>query len=152
VTAHSDGSIRHARLGDADAIAALLGELGYRTEVDCARARLERLLSKGAGVLVYERGGAVVALAAYQIIDLLERSRPQCRITALVVRSEERRRGTARALIEAIESQALRQGCFRLEVTTQPDRSEAAAFYDALGFEERPRRLVKPLADGRVVV
>jgi GNAT superfamily N-acetyltransferase len=44
-----------------------------------------------------------------------------------------------------VESIARERGCFRLEVTTQSRRREAADFYRALGFRERPRRLVKPL-------
>jgi GNAT superfamily N-acetyltransferase len=56
-----------------------------------------------------------------------------------------RRRGLARALLAGIEAIANETGCFRLEVTTQAHRTDAAALYLALGFRERPRRLVKPL-------
>ncbi len=52
----------------------------------------------------------------------------------------------AHDLIDAIESLARARSCFRLEVTTQPQRTDALGFYVALGFQERPRRLVKPLA------
>jgi hypothetical protein len=80
-------SIRLARLSDAEAIAGLLAELGYATDVDAARARLEPLLARDdAGVLVSELDGTVVAVAAYSLIALLYRSRPRCRITALVAR------------------------------------------------------------------
>jgi GNAT superfamily N-acetyltransferase len=79
-------------------------------------------------------------------MDLLERPQPQCRITTLVVDVGARRRDLASALIERIESVAQQRGCFRLEVTTQTHPEDAASFYLALGFQERPRRLVKPLA------
>jgi GNAT superfamily N-acetyltransferase len=87
----------------------------------------------------------VAALAAYQVMRLLERPQPQCRITTLVVDAGARRRGLARALLAGIEAIAKETGCFRLEVTTQAHRTDAAALYLALGFHERPRRLVKPL-------
>ena len=53
--------------------------------------------------------------------------------------------GCAYALVHTIEETARDFGCFRLEVTTQPDRADALSFYLASGFEERPRRLTKPL-------
>ena len=140
--------IRPARIADADAIAPLLGELGYPTEVVEARRRLGRVLSvPDAGVLVAEIDGDTGALAAYQLIDLLERARPQCRITALVVGARHRRRGAGRALLDAIESVARERGCFRLEVTTQPPRTPARGLYASFGFTERPLRLVKKLSD-----
>jgi len=46
---------------------------------------------------------------------------------------------------EAAERFARERGCYRLEVTTRPDRAAARGLYESLGFEERPRRLVKPL-------
>jgi ribosomal protein S18 acetylase RimI-like enzyme len=140
--------IRAAIPGDAPACAALLGQLGYPVAEEIARARIERLsASEGADVLVAEAGSNVVALLAYQLIDSLERERPQCRITTLVTDAAARRQGAARALLAAVEKVAGERGCRRLEVTTRPDREEALAFYAQAGFEERPRRLVKSLSD-----
>jgi GNAT superfamily N-acetyltransferase len=87
----------------------------------------------------------VIALAAYHLMDLLERAQPQCHITALVVHAEARRRGVTRALLQRIEVLATERGCLRLEVTTQARREDAASLYLALGFQERQRRLVKAL-------
>jgi ribosomal protein S18 acetylase RimI-like enzyme len=145
---HSDQhqAIRRARPSDAGAIAALLGELGYPTFESDLRDRLERILTRGdAGVLVASQRGDPVGVAGYQLLALLERPRPQCRLTTLVVRADQRRRGVARALVAEVESVAQRSDCFRLEVTTQAERSDAIAFYAALGFSERPHRLIKML-------
>jgi N-acetylglutamate synthase-like GNAT family acetyltransferase len=145
-----DPLIRRARVSDAHAITDLLAQLGYPDEIANVSARLERLdARKDTGVLVAEIAGQVTAVAAYQLMDLLERGEPQCRITTLVVRADARRRGLARRLIEEIEAVATRHGCFRLEVTTQAHREDAAGLYFALGFEERPRRLVKRLLSSR---
>jgi GNAT superfamily N-acetyltransferase len=141
-----DRAIRSARLSDADAITGLLAELGYPDEPPSVSARLRRFGGRDdAGVLVVELDGQVRAVAAYQLVDLLERRHPQCRVTTLVVSADARRRGLARVLLERIETIATARGCFRLEVTTQTHREDAAGFYLAFGFHERPRRLVKPL-------
>jgi N-acetylglutamate synthase-like GNAT family acetyltransferase len=141
------GAIRSARPSDADAVTTLLEELGYPDEVANVVARLERLERRAdADVLVAEIDGHVAGVAAYQLMDLLERRRPQCRITTLVVAAAHRRAGVADALMARIESIARERGCFRLEVTTQPHRHDAWSFYRAIGFHERPRRLVKPLS------
>jgi GNAT superfamily N-acetyltransferase len=138
--------IRPAVAADASDIAELLDELGYSDDVPIVRARLERLTAQeDAGVVVAVIDGTVAAVAAYQLMELLERREPQCRITTLVVRAAKRRRGLATALVTAIESIAAARGCFRLEVTTGLQRRAARDFYLALGFQERPRRLVKPL-------
>jgi ribosomal-protein-alanine N-acetyltransferase len=61
------------------------------------------------------------------------------------VRADRRRQGVAGALLEAVEAIARDRACFRIELTTRPDRDDALRFYEACGFAERPRRLVKPL-------
>jgi GNAT superfamily N-acetyltransferase len=139
-------TIRVAGQRDTEAIAPLLGQLGYPASALELGERLERLTyHPDAEVLVAELDDEVVGVAAYQVIDLLERPDPQCRVTALVVDDRYRRRGVAYALLHTIEESARDAGCFRLEVTTRPDRAEALAFYLAAGFDERPRRMIKPL-------
>lgn len=140
--------VRPARASDVDAIAVLLGDLGYPTEVDDAGAQLARLLDRDdEDVLVYEDGGEPVGLIAYHVFDLIYRSRPQCRITALVVRADRRRRGIARALLEAVEAIARERGCYRVELTTRVNRANAMGFYTACGYQDRPHRLAKSLDD-----
>ncbi|MGO9499082.1 MAG: GNAT family N-acetyltransferase [Solirubrobacteraceae bacterium] len=139
-------TIRLATERDTNAIAPLLAQLGYPASPDELGERIERLTERPDGeVLIAELDDQVVGVAAYQLIDVLERPDPQCRITSLVVDDRFRRRGVAYALVHTIEETARDFGCFRLEVTTQPDRADALAFYLASGFEERPRRLIKPL-------
>lgn len=139
-------AIRSARLTDAAAVAGLLGELGYPTSEHDARSRLERALGRSqGGVLVAVKLGDAVAFAAYEFVLMLHRGVPYCRLTTLVVRSDQRRRGLAGALVKEVESTAVRNGCVRLEVTTQRDRDEALAFYAAVGFSDRPHRLIKEL-------
>jgi GNAT superfamily N-acetyltransferase len=139
-------NVRGATAADAAAIAGMLGELDYPSDPERVRGRLERLGRRADGeALVAEVDGAPLAVIAYQLVDVLERDAPQCRVTTLVTTSTARRRGAARMLVEAVERRARELGCFRLEVTTRPERADASAFYAALGFNERRRRLVKPL-------
>ena len=138
--------LRSARPADAPAVVELLAQLGYPEGEDGGAERLSALVARDdAGVLVAEVDGRVAAVAAYQVMTLLERPRPQCRVLTLVVGRQHRRLGLATALLARIEEIAIAHGCFRLEVTTRSDRHAALQLYLAAGFLERPRRLVKPL-------
>jgi GNAT superfamily N-acetyltransferase len=106
----------------------------------------EWLKRLGAGVYVAEMDGAVVGFAAVQVVPLLERERPLCRLTALVVDEEARRPGLGRALLERVEDEARRLGCERLGVTSSVQREDTRAFYERLGFEERPRGFLKTVS------
>jgi GNAT superfamily N-acetyltransferase len=138
--------IRPALLADSSSIAPLLAELGYPREIEEVTARLRRLGEvDGAEVLVVDDDGTVIALLAFHVIELLERPRPTCRITALVTAASHRRKGAASLLLEAVSTLAEGRGCERLEVTTKPERAEALSLYLGHDFFERPRRLVKYL-------
>ena len=141
------GSIRPARASDTAPIAVLLEALGYPTEAHDAAVQLGRALDReDVGVLVYDEDhSGPVGLITYHVFDLIYRSRPQCRITALAVRGDRRRQGIARALLQAVEAIALERGCFRVELTTHPDRADALGFYESCGYEERRARLAKVL-------
>jgi GNAT superfamily N-acetyltransferase len=146
--ARDEFQVRLATAHDAAEIADLLEALGYEATGEQVEGRLRRLLSHAdSGVLVAETAHKPVAVASYQLIDLLERGQPQCRVTALVTDREHRRRGVATALIQTIEAIARKRRCFRLEVTTRPERADALDFYAELGFSERPHRLVKYLEE-----
>jgi ribosomal protein S18 acetylase RimI-like enzyme len=103
------------------------------------------LSDPGARVFVAEDGGTVVGLAAMSTLLLLERDRPLCRLTSLIVAPGARGHGVGHSLLERVESEASELGCDRLEVTSRADREDAQAFYVNLGFEETPRRFVKDL-------
>jgi GNAT superfamily N-acetyltransferase len=134
--------VRRAVAGDAAAIAALLGQLGYPAEPEPVRRRLERLEAEA---LVADDGGAVVGLAAVQVMHVLEHDAPVARLIALVVRDDARRRGVARALLDTVEARARAAGCERLHVTSAERRTDAHEAYRALGFVDTGRRFGKTL-------
>jgi GNAT superfamily N-acetyltransferase len=140
-------TIRDASATDAEALADLLGQLGYPTTAEAAETRLERLRVVGDRVVVAELDGRVVGLAHLQVTPAIERERPAAKIGALVVDDGHRGRGVGRALVEAMESEARARGCELLYLTTAERRDDAHAFYQRLGLEYTGRRYARTLSE-----
>jgi N-acetylglutamate synthase-like GNAT family acetyltransferase len=138
--------IRDATDSDADAVAALLGDLGHPTSRDAAVARVARFASEPASRLqVADSAGGVVGLVATHIVPRLDDDRCSCRITDIVVATSHRRHGIGSALIAAAEREARRSGAPRLDLSSGEWRADAYAFYERLGFETRSRGFTKRL-------
>lgn len=138
--------IRDARPGDADAVARLLGQLGYPAEPTAIVSRLERLAIVGDRVIVADVGEEVVGLAHLQVTPAIEYDRPTAKVGALVVDDSHRGEGIGRALVEALEAEARARGCALLFVTTSAQRNDAHEFYRRVGLEETGKRFTKSLA------
>lgn len=131
---------------DAEAIANLLGQLGYASTAESVVSRLARMASElGHHVLVAELDGAVVGLVSVFVRHLLSTDAPLARIASMVVDDSRRSRGVGHQLVMAAEALARDAGCDRIEVTSAERRTRAHAFYRRLGYEDRPQRFVKPL-------
>lgn len=139
--------IRAATLDDAAAVAPLLDELGYPCTVEEARERLGKLIDV-AGIAVFvaeaEDGLAGVEVVA-EISALLHQPGRVAQITALVVGSKHRRLGVGKLLIDAAEAWARECGCRRMVVASAERRSDAHAFYEAVGYAHTSRRFGKDL-------
>lgn len=139
-------TVRDARGSDSDAIALLIGELGYPATGADVRRRMRAHESRDGGrLLVVEAANEVVAFASIHFLPLVHHEHPLCRITAFVVSSKLRRRGVGRVLTAAIETIAREGGCTRVEVTSNDRRTDAHAFYQDLGYEQASKRFVKSL-------
>jgi GNAT superfamily N-acetyltransferase len=131
---------------DAEAVAALLGELGYPNTPAFAQAKLEALShSPNDWVRAAERAGRVVGVAHLHVAELFHQPGRVGRIMAIVVAAECRRLGVGRALMTCLEALAEQAGCIKLELTSAAGREEAHAFYESLGYSEGLKHFAKPM-------
>ena len=137
--------IRLATVGDADAIARLLDQLGYPADAGVIPARLDRLANDRSAVFLALRDGVIVGLATVHILTLVNHVRDVGWLTALVVDESARGIGVGRRLVERVEKFAREHDCERLSVTTHERRPGAHAFYARVGFELTGRRFGKVL-------
>ena len=145
-------TVRTASLDDAPALASLLAELGYPSEIEHVRARLARVLradgESGTDAVFIatgaDLGGALGFLSVHRFAALHDDA-DVALITALVVAERARGLGVGRRLVDHAVDTARRWGCGRLIVTTHVRRAGAHAFYERIGFELTGRRYVRGL-------
>jgi GNAT superfamily N-acetyltransferase len=139
-------SVRHATPADAEAIASLLGELGYPSTVADVVSRLARLHDFPAAVVfLAEIDGAVAGVVTGHVFPSIHHTPVVAWLTTLVVGARCQRRGIGRYLADAIETWARGHGAVRVSVTSGQDRDGAHAFYEGLGYERTGVPLSKPL-------
>jgi N-acetylglutamate synthase-like GNAT family acetyltransferase len=138
--------IRDALPEDAEALAALIGQLGYPTTAEAVARRVAQLeASEADSIVVAEADGEVVGLASLHTSLSVEYDEPAAKLSAIVVDESHRRCGIGEALVAAMEAEARERGCRLLFLTTAARRADAHDFYRRLGFEETGLRFAKPL-------
>jgi len=138
--------IRDAYPSEAEALVALIAQLGYPTSADAVRERVERLWSSEVDRLVVaELEGEIAGLASLHTSLSIAYDAPAAKLSAIVVDERHRRRGIGQALVEEMEREAERRGCCLVFLTTAARRADAHAFYERIGFEETGRRFTKRL-------
>lgn len=140
--------VRVVEAGDANDVAELLQTLGY----PCNRAEaIDRIAifrdDPRQYLLLAELEGAACGLAAFQLNYSLTRGAEVARITALVVAPACQRQGIGRRLLREMEALARRAGAIRIEVTSNPRRLEAHAFYRGCGYPDGSLHFAKLLGD-----
>ncbi|MHC5006748.1 MAG: GNAT family N-acetyltransferase [Planctomycetota bacterium] len=137
-------TIRPAEAGDAEAIASLLGELGYPQTPDQISRRLAELSGfPSTRVLVATNDDHVVGVGTLNFIPLLHQKEKIARVSALAVTENHQGKGVGHELMGAFEKIAREAGCPRLEVTSNLRRAGAHGFYERIGYEETSKRFVK---------
>jgi predicted N-acetyltransferase YhbS len=137
-------NIRPAETGDAEAIASLLGELGYPQTPEAVQQRLEELAQyPSTHVLVATNADHVIGVGTLNFMPLLHQKEKIARVSALAVTESHQGRGVGHELMGAFEKIAREAGCPRLEVTSNLRRAGAHGFYERLGYEETSKRFVK---------
>ena len=139
--------IRRARESDAQAVTALLAQLGYPLEVEAVSPVLAEIVTDPAHVvLVAEEDGEVVGFVNANFRPQLHHLAPVGTIDELVVDADRRGRRIGERLVEAVLEEARRRGAGVVEVTTHNRRERARAFYRRCGFEASSIKLVHPLS------
>lgn len=128
--------IRPATVDDAKAMVPLAHDLGFKgAEADFSHNLRTALSDPGVSVYVAESGQElVVGWAAAEQRNILQMGR-SLEVTALVVAPVLRGRGVGRALMAAIESDALTARLPVVRLRSSVARTEAHAFYEAVGYE-----------------
>jgi GNAT superfamily N-acetyltransferase len=140
--------VRSAEPGDADDVAALLESLGYSCTPDEARERIAIVRTDPRHqLLIADLDGAVCGLVSLTLIYSLARGADIARITALVVAPACHRQGFGQRLLREAELIARQAGASRLELTSNPRRVEAHAFYRRCGYTDGSQHFVKLLGD-----
>jgi ribosomal protein S18 acetylase RimI-like enzyme len=135
--------VRPADPRDADSVLALMEGLTRPTVADDPGPQrnvfLAHLEHDDASVFVAEIDGVVAGAASLWIQPRLNWTTPQAWIPDLYVGPAFRRRGAARALIDACAEEARRRGCHALVLESGHHRAEAHQLYESYGFEHYAR-------------
>jgi len=111
----------------------------FQADGSTLRQRLEALITEeSALLLVAELEGKVVGYIHGEIVTYLLFAGREMLVSELFVMADARGRGVGRALMNAIEVEAVRRKCFRISVLNSREReSYKRGFYPTLGYEER---------------
>jgi ribosomal protein S18 acetylase RimI-like enzyme len=135
--------VRPAEPRDADAVLALMEGLTRPAVAENPQPQREVFVAhldhNDALVCVAEVEGQVAGAASLWIQPRLNWTSPQAWIPDLYVEPAFRRRGVARALLDACVTEARRRGCHRLVLESGHHRTEAHQLYEAYGFEHYAR-------------
>lgn len=136
-------TIRPLKPSDIADIMQLHRELGwnpaFKADGSTLKQRLEALITEeDALLLVAEMNTQVVGYIHGEIVTYLLFAGREMLVSELFVKEKARALGAGKALLGAIEAQAVQHKCFRISVLNSREReSYKRGFYPALGYEER---------------
>lgn len=153
-THHPDVVVRSARPGHARRLAELLtqGTLwgGERPEdPEPYRVAIEDIAATpGNDLLVAEMDGEIVGMCQLIVMRQLQHRGGWCaEIETVHVDVARRRAGIGTALVAAAVAEAVRRGCFRVQLTSNTQRRDAHRWYERLGFVPSHTGFKLPLAE-----
>jgi ribosomal protein S18 acetylase RimI-like enzyme len=107
----------------------------------CTQARGMLFIAEDAGAVV----GLVGVIAQVEDQGMIELNKDYAYISDLVVLPAYRGQGLGRALLQQAEAYAISQGATVLKVDVLVANKGARSLYQAMGFQEKEIRSVKPL-------
>ncbi|HXV03271.1 MAG TPA: GNAT family N-acetyltransferase [Gaiellaceae bacterium] len=135
--------MRRAEPGDADGVLALMEGLTRPAVADDPAPQREVFLThldrEDAAIFVAEAGGELVGAVSLWIQPRLNWTTPQGWIPDLYVDPAFRRRGAARALLDACAELCRERDCHVLVLESGHHRAEAHRLYESYGFEHYAR-------------
>jgi [ribosomal protein S18]-alanine N-acetyltransferase len=135
--------VRRATPRDADDVLRLLAQLGRPEVAKDSRPQrdvyLDHLVADDAAVFVADDLGRIAGVASLWIRPRLNWTTPEAWVPDLYVAEEFRRRGLARALLDACVREARRRGCRRLVLDSGHEREAAHRLYEEYGFVHHGR-------------
>jgi ribosomal protein S18 acetylase RimI-like enzyme len=136
-------SVRRAEERDADAVLALMAGLGRpAVDADPSAQRevfLAHLADDSCAIFLAEDEGAIVGAAGLWSRPRLNWMTTEAWIPDLYVDPAYRRRGHARALLDACADEGRARGCHRLILESGHERADAHRLYEAYGFVHHAR-------------
>jgi GNAT superfamily N-acetyltransferase len=127
-------TIRAVTIDDSEDIARLSGQLGYPSEADVIRRRLQFVLaSPETAVIAAVVDTRVVGWMQLSVMRQVE-SEPFAEIRGLVVDESVRGSGIGSLLVNHARDWANANGCSRLRVRTNVTRFDTHQFYERRGF------------------
>jgi GNAT superfamily N-acetyltransferase len=141
--------VRRAEPGDVDEVLALMAGLGRpavaedpQAQAAVFRAHLEH---PDAEIFVAELDGSIAGAVSLWFRPRLNWTTHEAWIPDLYVDPDFRRRGAARALLDACVEAARTRGCHRLILESGHERAEAHQLYETYGFVHSGRAYGLPL-------
>ncbi|MEJ2479251.1 MAG: GNAT family N-acetyltransferase [Acidihalobacter sp.] len=132
----SDTVVRSARRDDAEALAELSTQLGYPSDAESMRQRLDAALSSPEHMIYVCCIDSELAAWIHVMRTVHLESGFGVEIAGLIVSQRRRGQGLGTQLVRDAMSWAKSQGFERLRVRSRAERVGAHAFYQGLGFEQ----------------
>jgi len=136
--------LREAKISDAHAIQDLLIQLGYPTfdEQEVVN-KIKIHQQPGYKILIADVDNKTVGFISFHWFDLMHWKGMLGRITSFCVHDLFRSKGVGQALLKETEAFFVKQGCIKIEVTSNQRRTKTHEFYLKAGYGEDSRRFVK---------
>jgi len=120
---------------DAEVVAELATELGYRNEIAAIRRRIRPIGDADLLLVATDANDKPIGFIQAHRVCIIEVG-VRVEILGLVVSSGARRKGMARKLVREVERWARKIGSEVVSVRSNTQRAEAHIFYPAMGYKQ----------------